>query len=399
MPELLAPVRDEISFTAAVDAGADAVYFGLGQLNMRVNSKGFDIETLPRIVRSAHAKKVKAYVTLNTIVYDEELGQVGRILEEIKDSKVDGVICWDPAVIQKARQMDLSVHISTQANVSNIEAACFYERLGAERIVPARELTLEQITSLKQNTKLEIEIFVHGAMCVSVSGRCFMSQFLAGRSANRGDCLQPCRGRYEITNTETNEKLELHNNYIMSPKDLCTLAVVDRLIATGVDAFKIEGRSRPPEYIRTVVRAYRKAIDAVQADTFDQQLVEQLTTEVATVYNRGFSTGFLFGKPTPQDWSDRYGSCSTRKKLYVGPILNYYKKKNVAYAKIVSHKLSTGDKIQIHGPTTGIVDLEITQLKSDEQNAIIEMKKGKVTFPCSTLLRRNDKIYKIVEDK
>lgn len=395
--ELLAPVRDEVSLTAAMAAGADAVYLGLGQLNMRVNSRGIEPGSLAETVKKAHARGVKVFAALNAIIYDHELRVVDEILKKIKQAEVDAVICWDFAVIEKARRLGIPIHISTQASVSNSEAVRFYERLGVKRIVLARELNLDQIREIKQNTSMEIEVFVHGAMCVSVSGRCFLSQFLSGRSANRGDCLQPCRREYTVIDKETGDELEVGNGYVMSPKDLCTLAVIDELIEAGIDVFKIEGRSRAPEYIQAVVGAYRRAIDAVENGQYNQELVEELLKEVEKVYHRGFSKGFLLGKPTVRDWSERYGSSASRKKVYVGKVLNYFKKKGMVYIRVESEPLAVDDTVQVQGPTTGVVEMEIEELRTDDQREVTIMDKGKVTFPADKLLRRNDQVFKMID--
>ncbi len=396
MPELLAPVRDEVSFRAAVTAGADAVYFGLGQLNMRVNSKGIDLAILPDIVNFAHDNNVKVYITLNVIVYDDELTDIDELLLECARAGIDAIICWDPAVIELCKKHSLPIHISTQASISNAPAAEHYRSLGAERAVPARELTLEQIAVLKNNTKIELEVFVHGAMCVSVSGRCFMSQFVHGRSANRGDCLQPCREKFHIASEESDGEFEIGSGYVMSPKDLCALPALDKIIATGVDALKIEGRSRAPEYIARVVSVYRRAIDAVSAGNFNEELVNELMAELGRVYNRGFSTGFLFGQPSPQSWADRRNSQATEKKMYAGKLLNFYRKSNIAHCKVEALDLAVGDKIQIHGRLTGVVEMVIPEMRDDDGNSISEIHRGTMTFPSQDLLRSNDLVYKII---
>jgi U32 family peptidase len=399
MVELLAPVRNEVSFRAAIEAGAGAVYFGVGQLNMRINSKGIDLDKLPDITAQAHRRKVKVYVTVNAIVYDHEMTQLDELLSRIARAGADAVICWDLAVIERAKRLALPIHISTQASVSNSDAAAFYEKLGAVRIVPARELSLEQIKTIKDNTSLEIEVFVHGAMCVSVSGRCFMSQFLHGRSANRGDCLQPCRAEYQVINKENGTELQVGNGYILSPKDLCCLPIIDKLMDTGIDSFKIEGRSRPPEYIYCVVGAYRKAIDAVENGCFNQKLIEELQTEVSKVYNRGFSQGFLLGRPGGGDWTDRRGGQASARKIYVGQVLNYYKKTKIAYGSVIAESLAVGDTVQIHGPQTGIVEFQITNLMTDDDRTVQSIERGKATFPSEPLLRRNDQIFKVVTNE
>ena len=396
MPELLAPVRDEVSFRAAVAAGADAVYFGLGQLNMRVNSKGIDLAILPEIIEFAHSQNVKVYITLNVIVYDTEIDGLDSLLAQCKQVGVDAIICWDPAVIELCKKHNLEIHISTQASVSNAIAANHYKSLGAERVVPARELDLEQIAVLKNNSDIELEVFIHGAMCVSVSGRCFMSQFIHGRSANRGDCLQPCREKFQISSEESDGEFEIGSGYVMSPKDLCSLPILDRIIATGVDALKIEGRSRAPEYIAKVVSVYRRAIDAIQVGNFNETLVESLMTELKQVYNRGFSKGFLFGQPGPQDWADRRNSQATEKKLYAGKLLNFYRKSNIAHCRVEALDLAVGDKIQVHGRVTGVVELVISEMRDDDGNSISSVHRGTMTFPSETILRNNDLVYKIV---
>jgi putative protease len=333
---------------------------------MRVNSKGIDMAELPRIVAKAHEHDVRVYVTLNAIIYDSEIEMMQRLLQDIKDAGADAVICWDPSVITAARSIDIPIHISTQASVSNTRAAQVYTDLGAERIVLARELTLEQIKAIKEQTDAEIEVFAHGAMCVSVSGRCFMSQFLNGRSANRGDCLQPCRREYRIRDVETGDELDISNGFVMSPKDICTLPILDQLCDAGIDVLKIEGRNRSPEYIKTVVQAYRTALDAIADGSYGKELVEQLMDDVKRVYNRGFSTGFFLGRPGAESWTDQYGSKATQRKQYVGRILNYYPKAHVAYVQIESEPLAVGDTIQIHGPTTGIVDAQVEELRDGE---------------------------------
>lgn len=392
--ELLAPVRDEISLTAVLDT-ADAVYFGVGELNMRINSKGIDLTDLPRIIHKAHAHDVRVYVTVNAIVYDSEIGLMQRLLQDIKDAGADAVICWDPSVILAAQRLGIPIHISTQASVSNTESARFYKDLGAERIVLARELTLDQIKGIRQEVGIEVEIFAHGAMCVSVSGRCFMSQFLHCRSANRGDCLQPCRREYRVIDRETGDELEVSNGFVMSPKDLCTLPILDRIIDAGVDVLKIEGRNRSPEYIRTVTGAYRTALDALEDGSYSERLMQQLIQDVGKVYNRGFSTGFLLGRPGPESWNDSYGSKATERKQYVGKVLNYYPKAEAAYVLVQSGPISVGDSIQIQGPTTGIIDAEILELRDEEGGPIEHAERQTVTFPCSRLVRKNDVVYRI----
>ncbi len=267
MAELISPVQDFVSLTAAIDAGADAVYFGLKEFSMRAKAKNFNLKELKKAVEICHKNNVKAYLTLNTIVYENELEQIKIILKKAKEAKIDAVHAWDMAVVKEALKLKISVHLSTQASVSNSEAASFYKKMGVSRVILARECSLKQIKEIKKKVKdLEVEVFVHGAMCVSVSGRCFMSHFLFGKSANRGECIQPCRRKYVVYEPEDKYKLALGEDYVMSPKDLCALPFIDKLISAGVDAFKIEGRNRSPEYVKVVTEVYREAIDAVMGD-------------------------------------------------------------------------------------------------------------------------------------
>lgn len=272
-PELLSPVQDLVSLKAAIDAGADAVYFGIKELNMRQGAKNFELKELKKIIDICHKNKVKAYLTLNTIVYDNEISRVKEILRKIKKLKIDAVIAWDFSVINEANKLGIPMHISTQASISNFEAIKTLKKnfKNITSVNLARELSLEQIKYIikklkKERIKVDIEVFVHGAMCVSVSGRCFMSQEIFGKSANRGECLQPCRRKYILKDIEEDHELELGEEYVMSPKDLCTIEIIDKLIEAGINSFKIEGRNRSPEYVKVVTESYREAIDAVMKD-------------------------------------------------------------------------------------------------------------------------------------
>jgi len=393
MVELLAPVSDRVMLKAALDAGADCVYFGLKKLNMRATGRNFTLEELPEIVKQCHDNNVKVFLTVNTIVYDKELEDVKRIISGAKKAGVDNIICWDMAVIQECKKQGMPFHISTQASVANTEAAKFYKELGAERIVLARECKLEDIKSIKQNSGIEIEAFIHGAMCVSVSGRCFMSQHLFKRSANRGDCLQPCRREYKILDEENNE-LVLGKDYVMSPKDLCTLPFTDKLIEAGIDCFKIEGRVRSPEYVKTVVSAYREAIDACEKGEFNKALVDRLVKQLKTVYNRGFSRGFYFGVPTADDFADIGGSKATTRKIYAGYITNFFKEPGVAAIKLEAGALKKGDKIMIQGETTGVKE-QIVESMEINKKQVDKAEKEMVGIKLNFTARENDKVYKI----
>ncbi len=390
MPKILAPVRDEISLKAAIDAGADAVYFGIGELNMRISSKGIELDELPRIVELAHKRNVQVFITLNVIVYDYELEKLEKILLKVKEAEADAVICWDLAVIQKCQELNIPFHISTQASISNTMAAKYYENLGAKCLVLARECTLDQIKEIKNNIKkAKIEVFCHGAMCVSISGRCFLSNFLECKSANRGECFQPCRREYTIHDKESGHELDVSNGFVMSPKDLCTIEILDKIIDTGVDYLKIEGRGRSPEYIKIVTGAYRQALDAIAKNKYTDELKTELLAELRKVYNRGFSTGFLFGRPAEEGWSRTRDSQATEKKVLVGGVVNYFKKTKIADIKVLSGKINLGDTLQIQGKTTGVARVVVKEIKEHENN--------QVTFPCDFVVRGKDEVYKIVD--
>ncbi|NMB82597.1 MAG: U32 family peptidase, partial [Ignavibacteria bacterium] len=303
---------------------------------------------------------------------------------------------WDPAVIMKCKEYDIPFCISTQASISNSQAAKYYESLGAKRIVLARECTLEKITEIKSKSTVEIETFIHGAMCIAVSGRCFMSHDVFGKSANRGECIQPCRREYEIVDKDDNHSMIIGEDYILSPKDLCTIEFLDKLIETGIDAFKIEGRKRSPEYIAKTVSVYRNAIDNYFDGTLTKDKKENYLEELKKVYNRGFSPGFYFGVPGSESYADIYGSIATTRKVYVGKIVNYYKQSKVAQIKIEADKISNGDSIYIIGKTTGTVELTIKEIFRDDL-VINEAAKGEnVTILCDERVREFDKVYKII---
>ncbi|RJP61135.1 MAG: U32 family peptidase [Ignavibacteriales bacterium] len=395
-PELLAPAANHETLMAAINAGCNAVYLGVEALNMRAKAKNFSSDELADIVMFCHQRNVDVHLTVNTIVYENELNILDEILDNAKESKVDLVICWDTAVIQKCIEKKIPFCISTQASVSNSSAANFYKNLGAKRIVLARECTIEMIDEIKQNTDIQIEAFIHGAMCLAVSGRCLLSHYSFGASANRGECIQPCRREFEIKDKDGEAEFIVDEDYVLSPKDLCTIDFIDKLIELGIDSFKIEGRKRSPEYISKVVSVYRKAIDLYFENKLTAEIKSNLKNELSKVYNRGFSNGFYFGRPGHEDYAEKYGSIATTKKVYIGKVLNYFKEPSVAHVKLEAGDLVKDDMIYIIGSNTGVVEMKIGQLIKDEIE-INEGKKGdEITFKTTELIRPRDKVYKIV---
>ncbi len=394
-PELLVPVGNWTMLNAAILSGADAVYFGLKNLNMRAAANNFDITELPEIVEYCKQHNVKAHLTLNTIVFEEELAELDPIIIAAKSRGVEMIICWDPAIIQKCIEHEMPFCISTQASASNSATVNFYERLGAKRIVLARECTLDKIKEIKSKTNIEIETFVHGAMCVAISGRCFMSHEVFGKSANRGECLQPCRREYQIVDTDEKFSLELGTDYVLSPKDLCSIEFIDRLIESGIDAFKIEGRKRSPEYIAKTVSVYRRAIDSYFEEKLTAGLKNELVEELKKVYNRGFSHGFYFGQPNSESFATTYGSTATTRKVFVGRVLNFYKKNSVVHVKLEAETLSVGDSIYIIGSTTGVVEMQLNYFMHDGLELQTAEKGSTITFECKKRVRENDKVYKV----
>jgi len=394
-PELLAPAGNWTMLRTAVRNGADAVYFGLEKLNMRAMAKNFTKEELPEVVKYCRENGVDTHLTMNTIVYEEELSDVEELLTAAKEAGVTMVIAWDHAVIRKAVEYGIPLCISTQASVSNSIAAQFYKDLGAKRIVLARECTIQQIKDIKAKVDVEIEAFVHGAMCIAISGRCFLSHYAFGRSANRGDCIQPCRREFEIRDLEGKLTFDVGGNYVLSAKDLMTINFIDKLIEAGIDSFKIEGRKRSPEYLATVVSVYREAIDSYFDGTLTEEKKNELIARLEHVYNRGFSAGFYFGRPGHEDFATQRGSLAKTRKRYVGKVLNYYKKPAVVHVKLEAADIKLGDKLYIMGQTTGTVEKELTSLVMDEQFVEEAPKGSEVTFRCGEIVRPNDKVFKI----
>lgn len=398
IPEIVAPVGSRDSFTAALQGGADAVYIGAPGLNMRAGAVVFTAADIRDMIHAAHDRGTKVFLALNIILYDNEFDLVARVLDNAADSGADAVILWDMGILGMARERGLRVHLSTQASVSNAGAASFYEAAGVSRIVLARELSLDQVREVIRRTRergsaLEFECFVHGAMCLAVSGRCLTSQFLSGRSANRGDCLQPCRRSYRVIDENNGNELVIDGHSILSARDICTLDIMDRLVESGVGAFKIEGRMRDARYVRTAAECYREARDAALAGTFDQSLVERLKVRLGNVFNRGFSRGFYLERPD-FEIARHEGNLAHTVKEYAGRVTNYYPKASAADILLEAKDLSLGDTVLITGPTTGAVEFVVNSLRSEKNLAVERAEKGKtVGVSVTERVREGDRVY------
>jgi len=386
--ELLAPAGDFESLITAIKAGADAVYFGLKEFNMRARAKNFKISDLTKIKKITG--KIKRYLTLNTIVYDNELKKIEKVIKKVKPF-IDAIICSDIAVMMLCKKHKIPFHVSTQCSISNIESAKFYKKLGAKRIVLARELSLQQIKKISKI--IDTEIFIHGAMCISISGRCLTSQFLFNESANKGRCLQPCRRHYTIKDKEGNE-LAIDNHHVLSPKDLCTLPFIEKIKNSRVVAFKIEGRNKEPEYIDAVVRNYRKAIDK----KLNKKEIQESLNELRKVYTKGFSSGFYLGLPTSDDFSLVEHSSASQSKRFIGKITHYYSKIGVGLIHINTGSLKTGDEILIIGKTTGLIKTKAESMQI-EHKPVDKVGKDQDVGVKLPFCRKNDEIYKIIKKK
>lgn len=405
--ELMAPAGDFESLQAAIDNGADSVYFGVEQLNMRARaSMNFTLDDLPEISRRCSEKSVRTYLTLNTIIYDHDLSLIKTLLDKAKSAGITAVIAMDQAVIAYARQIGVEVHISTQINVTNIETAKFYAMF-ADTIVLSRELSLSQVKKItsqiqKENVcgpsgkLVEIEIFGHGALCMAVSGKCYLSLHSHNSSANRGACKQNCRKKYIVTDQESGFEIEIDNEYMMSPKDLCTINFLDEIVAAGIKVLKIEGRGRAPEYVATVVGCYREAIDAIAAGSYTQEKIAGWMERLATVYNRGFWSGYYLGQKLGE-WSAVSGSMATQKKVYIGKGRHYFPKAGIGEFIIEAYDIAVGDTILVTGPTTGAKQIEVATLMVNDVAANSAGKGDSVTIPLDFRIRPSDKLYKLVK--
>ena len=405
--ELMSPAGDFTSMQAAIDNGADSIYFGVEQLNMRARaSMNFTLDDLPEIYRRCSEKGVRTYLTLNTIIYDHDLYLIKTLLDKAKAANLTAVIAMDQAVISYARQIGMEVHISTQINITNIETVKFYA-LFADTMVMSRELSMSQIKKIcdqivKEQVKgpsgnlVEVEIFGHGALCMAVSGKCYLSLHSANSSANRGACKQNCRKKYTVIDQETGFEIELDNEYMMSPKDLCTISFLDQIIDAGVSVLKIEGRGRAPEYVATVTKCYREAIDSIADGTYNEEKVAEWMKQLETVYNRGFWGGYYLGQELGE-WSSENGSAATQKKVYIGKGRHFYPKSNIAEFLIEAYDLTVGDKVLIQGPTTGSQEMVLESMRVDEKpDSEKASKSDVVTFKTEFKVRPSDKLYKIV---
>lgn len=405
--EIMAPVGSYEALAAAIQAGAGSVYFGIGKLNMRSKStKNFTLDDLHTISETCHAHGVKSYVTVNTVVFDEEMDEMRALLDAIKANKISAIIASDQSVIQYARKIGVEVHMSTQCNITNIEAVKYYSQF-ADVMVTARELNINQVKHITEEIErqhitgpngelVRIEVFCHGALCMAVSGKCYLSLDNFGTSANRGACVQPCRRGYEVTDRDKEITLAIDNEYIMSPKDLCTLPFLDKVLAAGVKVLKIEGRGRSPEYTKVTVGVYREAVDAINAGSFSAEKAAAWVERLRSVYNRDFWDGYYLGRKMGE-WTKKYGSQATKTKLFIGTITNFFAKINVAEIRMETHELNVGDEIMIIGPTTGVYEDTVKEIRVDLEPVNQTVKGELCSIPAHDIVRRGDKVYKIIE--
>lgn len=404
--ELMAPAGNFDSLQAALDNGADSVYFGVEQLNMRARASiNFTLDDLAEISKRCKEKNVRTYLTLNTIIYDHDLTIVKTLINKAKEANISAVIAMDQAVIAMARQADVEVHISTQINITNIETLKFYAMF-ADTIVLSRELSLRQVKKITEQIEkdqikgpsgrlVEIEVFGHGALCMAVSGKCYMSLHNYNSSANRGACKQDCRKKYTVIDQETGTEMEIDNEYIMSPKDLCTIDFLDQVADAGIKVLKIEGRGRAPEYVAKVIKSYRAAIDSLADGTYNKEKVIAWMQELEKVYNRGFWNGYYLGQRLGE-WSKGSGSHATQKKVYIGKGVHYFPKANIGEFKLEAFDIKVGDTILITGPTTGAKEMEVKEMFVNDEKGEKAKRGDSITIPLEFRIRPSDKLYKIV---
>ncbi|WP_270766334.1 peptidase U32 family protein [Segatella buccae] len=407
--EIMAPVGSRESLAAAIKAGAGSVYFGIGQLNMRSHSANhFTIDDLREIAATCDKHGIKTYLTVNTIIYGEDLNAMREIVDAAKEARITAVIASDVAVMAYCAEKGVEVHLSTQLNITNIESLKFYARF-ADVVVLARELNMEQVAEIHRQIVeqhicgprgelIRIEMFCHGAFCMAVSGKCYMSLHDANRSANRGECVQICRRSYTVTDNETGNQLEIDNKYIMSPKDLKTVRFIDRMMEAGVRVFKIEGRARGPEYVHTVVSCYKEAIASVLDGTYTEEKKDRWDERLATVFNRGFWDGYYQGQKMGE-WNKHYGSSATERKVLVGKVMKYFSKLGVAEVAVEATDFAVGDRLLITGPTTGALWLNADEIRFDLKPVERALQKQRVSIPVPEKVRPNDKLFKLEKVK
>lgn len=403
----MAPAGNFESLQAALDNGADSVYFGVEQLNMRARASiNFTMDDLPEISKRCSNLGVRTYLTLNTIIYDHDLSLIKVLINKAKEANITAIIAMDQAVIAYARQVGMEVHISTQINVTNIETVKFYSMF-ADTMVLSRELSLSQVKKITEQIEkeevrgpsgnlVEIEIFGHGALCMAVSGKCYLSLHSHNSSANRGACKQNCRKKYTVIDQESGFEIELDNEYMMSPKDLCTIDFMDQIANAGIRVLKIEGRGRAPEYVATVIRCYREAIDSIYDGTYSKEKSDYWMTLLQTVYNRGFWSGYYLGQKLGE-WSPANGSMATQKKIYIGKGKHFFPKSNIGQFVIEAYDLKVGDKILVTGPTTGAKEMDVDTMRVNDENAESATKGDEITIPVGFRIRPSDKLYKLVK--
>ncbi|MGL4908681.1 MAG: peptidase U32 family protein [Bacteroidales bacterium] len=401
---IMAPVGSYESLSAAIQGGANSVYFGVEKLNMRARSSAnFTLNDLHTIVQICQKENIKTYLTVNTVLFDDELNVVKNIIDEAKKAKITAIIASDQSVIAYAKRQDVEVHISTQLNISNVETLEFYSSY-ADVMVLARELNLRQVKHISEEIRernicgprghlVQLEMFCHGALCMATSGKCYISLHENNHSANRGGCLQNCRRSYIVKEKESATELEIDHDYILSPKDLCTIDILDKMLDAGVRVFKIEGRARSAEYVKIVCECYNEAFKAIIDKKYDKELIKTLLKRLTKVFNRGFWNGYYLGERLGQ-WSKSYGSQATHRKEYLAKVSNYFTKLNVAEFLMESGKLSIGDDVVIIGPNTGVIEVKIVDLRNNSGASVMTVKKGEV-FSIAVLqkLRRADKLY------
>ena len=403
----MAPVGSYEALSAAIQAGAGSVYFGIGRLNMRSKStKNFTLDDLHNIATICNEHNVKSYVTVNTVVFDEELDEMRQLIDAVKTNGISAIIASDQSVIQYARQIGVEVHMSTQCNITNIEAIKYYSQF-ADVMVTAREVSVNQVKNItrkieEQNIRgpkgelIRIEVFCHGALCMAVSGKCYLSLDNFNTSANRGACVQPCRRGYTVQDRDQEITLAIENEYIMSPKDLCTLPFLDKVLDAGVKILKIEGRGRSPEYTKVTVGVYSEAVKALQNGEFTEKKVAEWTERLRSVYNRDFWDGYYLGRKTGE-WTQRYGSQATKTKIFVGTVTNFFAKINVAEIRMETQDLKVGDDIMIIGPTTGVYEDKLSEIRVDLKPVEATEKGELCSIPVKDVIRRGDKVYKVID--